>query len=48
MDFWAGPAPSLQHLCLQAIAFPELPTLLLSPRDLISLELEYTPPIGYG
>ncbi|KAN0137444.1 hypothetical protein V8E53_004889 [Lactarius tabidus] len=45
--FLGGSAPSLQALFLEHISFPELPTLLLSARDLVSLKLTYIPPTGY-
>lgn len=33
--FLGGSAPCLRHLCLASIPFPELPSLLLSARDLV-------------
>ncbi|KAH9013164.1 hypothetical protein EDB83DRAFT_2680386 [Lactarius deliciosus] len=36
-DFLGGSAPCLQHLYLEAVALADLPTLLLSARDLVSL-----------
>ncbi len=45
--FLGGSAPCLQHLRLDSISFPELPTLLLSARDLVSLQLNCIPPTGY-
>jgi len=46
--FLGGSAPCLQHLRLEAIAFDNLPKLLLSARDLVSLQLDYIPVAGYG
>jgi hypothetical protein len=46
--FLGGSAPCLQHLHFRAIAFPELPTLLLSACDLVFVELKHIPPTGYG
>ncbi|KAH9169029.1 hypothetical protein EDB89DRAFT_1908950 [Lactarius sanguifluus] len=43
-EFLGGSAPCLQHLCLENISFPGLPTLLLSARDLVSLQLDSVPP----
>ena len=31
---------------LRCVSFPELPTLLLPARDLVSLYLDYVPPTG--
>ena len=45
--FLGGSAPSLQHLCLKGISFSKLPTLLLSARDLVSLEVEDIPSTRY-
>ena len=45
--FLGGSAPRLQQVVLYRIPFPELPTLLLSARDLVSLRLHYIPPNGY-
>ncbi|KAH9020981.1 hypothetical protein EDB84DRAFT_550511 [Lactarius hengduanensis] len=45
--FLGGSTPCLQHLRLEFISFPELPTLLMSARDLVSLRLEYIPPTSY-
>jgi len=42
-SFLGGSAPCLQSLTLQHIAFPELPTLLLSSKDLVELRLYYIP-----
>jgi hypothetical protein len=47
-DFLGGSAPRLQHLNFDRISFPGLPKLLLSARDLVSLELDHTTPYGYG
>ena len=38
--FLGGSAPRLRHLHLGGISFPELPTLLLSARNLVTLQLE--------
>ncbi|KAH9080186.1 hypothetical protein EDB83DRAFT_953325 [Lactarius deliciosus] len=43
-EFLGGSAPCLQHLCLENISFPGLPTLLLSARNLVSLQLDSVPP----
>ncbi|KAH9028382.1 hypothetical protein EDB85DRAFT_2256455 [Lactarius pseudohatsudake] len=43
-DFLGGSAPCLQHLSLESAAFDDLPKLLLSTRDLVSLRLEDFPP----
>ncbi|KAH9038024.1 hypothetical protein EDB83DRAFT_2647790 [Lactarius deliciosus] len=45
--FLGGSAPCLQLVDLDNIPFPELPTLLLSSRDLVSLHLNEIPPTGY-
>lgn len=45
--FLGGSAPCLRHLCLASIPFPELPSLLLSARDLVSLKFDCTPLTGY-
>ena len=37
--FLGGSAPCLQHLRIEGVPFPELPTLLLSARDLVFLQL---------
>ena len=42
-----GSAPRLQGLSLEYILFPGLLTLLLSSRDLVSLNLSHIYPIGY-
>jgi hypothetical protein len=46
-EFLGGSAPRLQIICLQNIAFPALPTLLLSAGDLVELKLHGIPPPGY-
>ncbi|KAH9168483.1 hypothetical protein EDB89DRAFT_2203228 [Lactarius sanguifluus] len=48
--FLGGSAPCLRHLHLKNISFPGLPTLLLSARDLVSLQLDSVPPTysNYG
>jgi hypothetical protein len=46
--FLGGSAPCLQHLRLDYMPFPELPALLLSARDLVSLQLSGIPPTGAG
>ena len=45
--FLGAAAPCLQDLSLGNISFPALPTLLLSARDLVSLQLQSIPPTGY-
>jgi len=45
--FLGGSAPCLQELYLNAIPFQELPTLLLSAPDLVTLHLGSIPPTGY-
>ncbi|KAH9169006.1 hypothetical protein EDB89DRAFT_2073425 [Lactarius sanguifluus] len=45
--FLGGSAPCLQHLSLESAALEDLPKLLLSTRDLVSLRLENFPPWGY-
>ena len=45
--FLGGSAPCLQLVDLAGVAFPELPTLLLSSRDLVFLHLEKIPLTGY-
>ncbi|KAH9013163.1 hypothetical protein EDB83DRAFT_2680385 [Lactarius deliciosus] len=44
--FLGGSAPCLQHLSLESAALDDLPKLLLSARDLVSLRLEDFPPWG--
>ena len=41
--FLGGSAPCLQHLEINSMSIPGLRTLLLSARDLVSLQLGYTP-----
>ncbi|KAH9028375.1 hypothetical protein EDB85DRAFT_2147961 [Lactarius pseudohatsudake] len=43
-EFLGGSAPCLQHLSLESAALGDLPKLLLSTRDLVSLRLENFPP----
>jgi hypothetical protein len=45
--FLGGSAPCLRHLRLETVSFPALPTLLLSARGLLSLEISYIPQTGY-
>ena len=45
--FLGGSAPCLREVGLDAIPFPELPTLLLSSCDLVSLHLNRIPPTDY-
>src|SRR5258708_14786660 len=45
--FLGGSAPCLQYIELSRMPFPELPTLLLSARDLVPLRLHCIPPTGY-
>jgi hypothetical protein len=45
--FLGGSAPSVRVIELHGIPFPELPTLLLSTRDLVTLQLTGIPPTGY-
>ena len=45
--FLGGSAPCLQHLRLDTVSFPTLPTLLLSARNLVSLEISHMPQTGY-
>jgi hypothetical protein len=45
--FLGGFVPCLQELRLNAIPFQELPTFLLSARDLVALHLACIPPTGY-
>ena len=45
--FLGGSAPSLRDIELNGVSFPELPTLLLSTCDLVTLELTEIPPSGY-
>ncbi len=45
--FLGGSAPCLQRLVLYYVPFPELPTLLLSAHDLVTLHYINIPPTGY-
>jgi len=45
--FLDGSAPSLRTLLLERIAFPELPSLLSSTAQLVTLQLSSLPSIGY-
>jgi len=45
--FLGGSAPRLQHMHLQGIPFPALPSLLSSARDLVDLYLDLIPRGGY-
>ena len=45
--FLGESAPHLQHLSLKSISCPQLPTLLLSARDLVTLNLDQIFPNGY-
>jgi hypothetical protein len=44
--FLGGSSPSLQLVQLTGIPFPDLPTLLLSSRDFVSLHIDKIPPNG--
>jgi hypothetical protein len=46
-EFLGQSAPSLRTLLLERIAFPALPTLLLSTTQLVTLRLSSVPTIGY-
>jgi hypothetical protein len=46
-EFLGGSAPRLQTIDIVGIAFPTLPTLLLSARDLVELKLSQVPQTGY-
>jgi hypothetical protein len=46
-EFLGGSAPCLQEINLYRIPYPELPTLLLSARNLVSLQLNCIPPSGH-
>jgi hypothetical protein len=46
-EFMGGSAPHLQIIRLTNIAFPTLPTLLLSSSDLVELKLSAMPRTGY-
>ena len=45
--FSSGSAPCLQQVYFYAISFPELPSFLLSSRDLVYLCLDCIPRTGY-
>jgi len=45
--FLCGSAPHVQHISLDGISFPELPTLLSSASNLRSLKLDKIPQTGY-
>ena len=45
--FLGGCAPGLQVVTLSGIAYPALPSLLLSASHLVTLSLEYIPPTGF-
>ena len=45
--FLGGSAPCLQHFRLNWIVFPDLPTFLLSARNLVTIKLEEIPPNSY-
>ncbi|KAH9161110.1 hypothetical protein EDB89DRAFT_766568 [Lactarius sanguifluus] len=44
--FLGGSAPSLQTIYMSGIPFPAAPTLLLSARDLVDVDLRDIPPTG--
>ena len=46
-EFLGGSAPCSQKITLCGISYPALPTLLLSARDLVSLDLRGIPQSGY-
>ena len=46
-EFLGGSVPCLQEITLSSISFPALPTLLLSARDLVALNLCQVPPTDY-
>ena len=46
-EFLGGSAPSLQEIIFYSIPYPTLPALLLSARNLVSLNLRRIPQIGY-
>ena len=46
-EFLGGSTPCLQEIRLARTPFPALPTLLLSARDLVTLQLYSIPPAGY-
>ena len=45
--FLSGSAPCLQYLRLKDFSFPQLPTLLLSARNLVTLKIKEIPQSGY-
>ena len=47
IGFLGGSAPCLQQIVLHGIPFPKLPSLLLSARDLVSLQIDFIPRTGY-
>ena len=47
VGFLGGSAPRLRHIRLTGVAFPTLPLLLLSTRDLVTLRLESVSKTGY-
>jgi hypothetical protein len=47
VGFLGGSTPQLRHICLGGIAFPTLPLLLSSARDLVSLRLHSVSKSGY-
>ena len=46
-EFLGGSAPCLEEITLSNISFPALPTLLLSAKDLVKLNLYGVPPTGH-
>ena len=46
-EFLGGCAPCLQEVDLFGIAYPALPSLLLSASHLVTLSLKYIPPTGF-
>lgn len=46
-EFLGGSTPKLRKIDLSGTAFPSLPRLLLSTRDLLSLQLDEIPDAGY-
>ena len=46
-EFLGGSTPHLQEISLWRVAFPALPTLLLSTNDLVTLDLLELPTSGY-
>jgi hypothetical protein len=45
--FLSGSAPCLQYLSLTHLSFPQLPALLLSARNLVTLKLKEISQSGY-